>query len=154
MIHTTLCYIEKDGCYLMLHRIKKKEDLNRGKWVGIGGKLEAGETKEECLLREVKEETSLTLSEYRYCGEVHFIHNIYPPEIMHLYHATDYEGEISDCNEGVLAWQPISKLDSLPMWEGDKIFFSLLRKNIPPFKLILEYQDDELVSNRLEELKA
>ena len=105
MKNTTLCYIEEDGAYLLLHRTKKKNDVNEGKWIGIGGKLEEGESAEECLLREVREETGLSLLDYRFVGSIHFEADEWPPELMHLYHATDFCGELlPDCDEGRLRW--------------------------------------------------
>ena len=134
----------------MLHRIKKHEDVNAGKWIGIGGKLEEGETPDDCLLREVREETGLTLTAYRFCGEVHFLNDIYPNELMYLYTASGFEGEIVECNEGVLHWVDIDKVSSLPMWEGDKVFFDLMKKTDRPFKLTLNYSGDELLSHNSE----
>jgi len=130
----------------MLHRIKKNEDVNAGKWIGIGGKLEEGETPEECLLREVREETGLLLIDYRFCGEVHFLNDVYPNELMYLYTASKFTGDITECNEGVLAWIDKDKVTSLPMWEGDKVFFELMEKENLPFKLVLNYSGDDLLS--------
>lgn len=142
---TTLCYIEKDGKYLMLHRIKKHEDMNGGKWIGVGGKLEEGETPEECLVREVLEETGLTLTKWRFCGEILFQSDKYGEETMYLYHATEFFGEICECDEGYLAWVDKDKLSSLPMWEGDRIFFEMMQEESEPFGLTLRYKGDELV---------
>ncbi|MBE6641676.1 MAG: 8-oxo-dGTP diphosphatase [Ruminococcaceae bacterium] len=146
MKKTTLCYIEKDGKYLMLHRVKKHEDVNAGKWIGIGGKIEDGETPEECLLREVKEETSLILTSYRFCGEIYFLNDVYPDELMYLYHADGFEGTVSECDEGELCWVDKNKVDSLPMWEGDKVFFDLMRRSKGPFELTLNYSGERLIS--------
>ena len=118
MKNTTLCYIERDGCYLLLHRVKKKNDLNHNKWVGIGGKFEETESPEECLLRETREETGLTLTSWRYCGIVTFVSDRWEGEYMHLFHADGFEGELIDCNEGVLEWIPKERFHSLPQWEG------------------------------------
>ncbi len=142
---TTLCYIEKDGCYLMLHRVTKKNDINHDKWIGVGGHFEGGESPEDCLLREVKEETGLTLTDYRFRGLVTFISDGDPAEYMCLYTATGFKGEIIDCDEGMLEWFPIDKIDSLELWEGDKIFFRLLRENAPFFSLKLTYKKGVLV---------
>ena len=148
MIHTTLCYIERNGAYLLLHRIKKKHDLNEGKWIGIGGKLEEGETVEECLLREVREETGLTLTEYRYAGRIRFESDTWPAEIMHLYHATGFSGElVPDCNEGRLAWIDKAEADSLPMWEGDRLFLTRMQEGGPFFHMILRYRGDSLTES-------
>ena len=145
MKNTTLCYIEKDGKYLMLHRIRKKNDENHDKWIGIGGKFEAGESPEDCVLREAKEETGLTLTSYRYRGIVTFVSDLYPTEYMHLFTATDYEGMIKeDCDEGVLDWIDKKELLQLPMWEGDRIFLNLLDRDVPFFSLKLVYQGDSL----------
>ncbi len=145
MRETTLCYIEKDNCYLLLHRIKKKNDVNQDKWVGVGGGLEVGETPEECLLREVKEETGLILTDYRYCGKIDFECDLFPPEIMHLYHAKGFSGEmLPDCPEGVPMWVKKSDYLSLPMWEGDRIFLKLIEEGAPFFTLSLSYIGDRL----------
>ncbi len=145
MRETTLCYIEKDNSYLLLHRIKKKNDVNKNKWIGIGGGLEAGESPEACLRREVMEETGLTLTDYRACGRIYFECPPYQPEVMHLYHAVGFSGELNDsCPEGVLAWVKKSDYLSLPMWEGDKIFLSLMEAMVPYFELSLIYSGDTL----------
>ncbi len=146
MINTTLCHIEKDGKYLMLHRIKKQNDLNRDKWVGIGGKFEDKESPEECLVREVFEETGLTLKSFRYCGIATFVSDKWPTEYMHLFHSDEFEGELCDCNEGELLWVPISDIYSLPIWQGDKIFLKLIEEKAPFFSLKLEYRGDELIN--------
>ncbi len=142
---TTLCYIEKDDKYLMMHRIKKKNDINQDKWIGVGGHFEEGESPEECLLREVKEETGLTLKSYRFRGIVTFLCDRWETEYMCLYTATDYEGELTDCDEGALEWVPKSEVEQLPIWEGDKVFFRLLREEAPFFSLKLRYEKDTLV---------
>ena len=144
MLNTTLCYIIRDGSMLMLYRNKKKQDLNQGKWVGIGGKFEAGESPEECLLREVKEESGLTLTQYRFRGIVTFVSDEWGTEYMHLFTGHAFTGELQPCSEGELRWIPEAELDLLPMWEGDKIFFDLLRRGEPFFSLKLVYQKDEL----------
>ena len=145
MKNTTLCYIEKDGCYLLLHRVKKAADVNGGKWVGVGGHFEEGETAEDCVLREVREETGLTLTDYRYAGRIRFDSDVWPSEIMHLYHATDFSGELlADCNEGNLAWIDKREALSLPMWEGDRLFLAKLEEGAPFFHMILRYVGDTL----------
>ncbi len=149
MKNTTLCYIEKDGCYLLLHRIKKENDLNKDKWVGIGGKFEENESPEECLLREAMEETGLTLTDYRYCGIVTFVSNQWEGEYMHLFHATGFHGELIDCNEGTLEWVDKEFFASLPQWEGDRIFLSLMEQRVPFFSLKLCYEGDRLVYSAL-----
>ena len=138
--NTTLCYIEKDGKYLMLHRNKKTHDENQGKWIGIGGKFEAFESPEDCVLREVREETGLTLTNMRYRGIVTFVSNEWESaEYMHLFTSDSFEGELTECAEGELAWIPISDLYSLPMWEGDRLFLDLLQTDTPFFSLKLVY---------------
>lgn len=142
---TTLCYIERDDKYLMLHRIKKENDINKDKWIGVGGHFYKDETPEECLLREVKEETGLTLTKWRFRGIVTFISDIWKTEYMFLYTATGYEGEITECNEGVLEWVEKGMIESLPIWEGDKIFLRLLDSDEGTFSLKLRYVGDTLV---------
>ena len=141
---TTLCYIENEGCYLMLHRIKKEQDENKDKWIGIGGKFEEGESPEECVLREAKEETGLTLTDYKYRGIVTFVSDVWPCEYMHLFTATGFVGELKDCDEGVLEWLPKDKLYGLPMWAGDRIFLELLDVGAPFFSLKLVYRGETL----------
>ncbi len=147
---TTLCYVEKDGQYLMLHRAGKKQDVNQDKWIGIGGHFEAGESPEECLLREAREETGLTLTSWRFRGIVTFIAEGWPPEYMCLYTADGFEGTVSECNEGALEWVPIDRLEELNLWEGDKIFLRLLAQEAPFFSLKLTYRGDELLSASLD----
>ena len=145
MRNTTLCYIEKDEKYLMLHRIKKENDLNHDKWVGVGGKFEDKESPEECVIRETFEETGLTLTDFDYRGIVTFVSDTWETEYMHLFIGKEYTGEIKECDEGILEWIPKSEVKNLPLWEGDKIFFDLLEKDTPFFSLKLEYKGDELV---------
>ncbi len=149
MKNTTLCYIEKDNCYLLLHRVKKENDLNKDKWIGIGGKFEENESPEECLLREAKEETGLTLTDYRYCGIVTFVSDKWEGEYMHLFHATGFHGELIDCDEGTLEWVDKDFFAKLPQWEGDKIFLSLMEQRVPFFSLKLCYEGDTLVYTAL-----
>ena len=124
MITTTLCYIEKDGKYLMLHRVKKHNDINEGKWIGVGGHAENQETPEECLVREVKEETGLTLTSYRFRGLVTFISNECEPELMCVFTADGFTGELIECDEGELAWVDKEEVPGLPTWEGDRVFLN------------------------------
>ena len=141
---TTLCYIEKDGCYLMLHRIKKKQDVNEGKWIGVGGHIEENESPDECILREVKEETGLTLQNCIPRGLVTFVSDTYEGEWMHLYTADEFEGALTECSEGVLKWVPKNEIEKLNLWQGDRIFLSLLTKDTPYFQLKLVYEADNL----------
>lgn len=149
MRNTTLCHIEKDGKYLMLHRIKKENDLNRDKWVGIGGKFEDKESPEECNAREVFEETGLMLKTCRYCGIVTFVSDKWETEYMHIFHSADFCGEVKDCDEGTLEWVDIPKIYTLPIWEGDKIFLRLIEQKAPFFSLKLVYEGDTLVESIL-----
>ena len=135
MLNTTLCYLERGDAYLMLHRIKKKDDLNRDKWIGIGGKCEEGESPEDCLLRECREETGL----------VTFVSDQAPTEYMHLFTAARWSGRQKECPEGDLAWIKKQELLSLPIWEGDKIFLRLLEEDRPFFSLKLQYRGEHLV---------
>ena len=141
---TTLCYVEKDDSYLMLHRVKKEKDVNKDKWIGIGGHFEQGESPEECLLREAREETGLTLTSWQFRGLVTFTQEGYGTEYMCLYTADGYEGSIKECSEGVLEWVPKSRISSLNLWEGDRIFLDLIKKNAPFFSLKLSYEGDHL----------
>lgn len=141
---TTLCYIEKDDKYLMLHRIKKERDINKDKWIGVGGHFEQGESPEECLLREVKEETGLTLTTWKFHGIVSFFSDKWHPEYMCLYTADDFEGELIECTEGTLEWVPKNQLDNLTLWTGDRIFFRLLEERSDFFSLKLCYEGDVL----------
>ena len=151
MFNTTLCYIEKDGAYLMIHRIKKKNDMNKDKWLGVGGKLEEGESPFDCARREIKEETGLTVDRLRYHGIITFVSDLYGTEYMHLFSATEYEGEINyDCDEGRLEWVKKEEISTLPIWEGDKIFFKLMESEERFFSLTLRYEGDRLASHTLE----
>lgn len=145
MKNTTLCYIEKDNCYLMLHRIKKENDENRDKWIGVGGKFEAEESPEDCLLREVKEETGLALKSYQLRGIVTFVSDEWGTEYMHLFTADEYEGELHACDEGELVWVPKDKIEGLKLWEGDKVFLRLLEESKEFFSLKLRYEGEKLV---------
>lgn len=148
MRETTLCYIEQNSQYLMLHRVKKEHDPNEGKWIGVGGKLEEGETKEECLIREVREETGLLLENYEYRAKIYFYSDQYEDEIMYLYTASEYTGEQIECNEGELVWIDKSDVMKLNLWEGDRIFLEkLLEDQREPFELKLYYEGDRLVKH-------
>lgn len=141
---TTLCYIEKDGAYLMLHRTKKENDQSHDKWLGVGGKFEPDESPEECMLREVKEETGLTLTKYAFRGIVTFVSDEWETEYMHLFTATGYEGEIGFCNEGTLEWIPKEEVPNLNLWEGDKLFLKRLNESRDFFSLKVVYSGDRL----------
>ena len=146
---TTLCYIEKDDKYLMLHRVKKENDLNHDKWVGVGGKFEPDETPEECVLREVREETGLTLTKYQFRAILTFLSDEWETEYIHLYTASEFTGTLLECDEGNLEWIPKSEIDKLKLWEGDKIFFKLLRETEDFFSLKLRYEGEKLVETKL-----
>lgn len=147
---TTLCYIEKEEKYLMLHRVKKYHDINAGKWIGVGGHVENGETPEECLLREVKEETGLTLTAYRLRGLVTFLSDVCEPELMCVFTADAFDGELIECDEGELAWVEKSDVLGLPTWEGDRVFLErLLSGDERFFSIKLRYEGDRLVEKKI-----
>ena len=147
---TTLCYIEKEGKYLMLHRVKKHHDINAGKWIGVGGHVENGETPEECLLREVKEETGLRLTSYRLHGLVTFLSDVCEPELMCVFTADAFDGEMIECDEGELAWVEKSDVLALPTWEGDRVFLErLLSGDDRFFSIKLRYEGDKLVEKKI-----
>ena len=149
MLNTTLCYLERGDQYLMLHRIKKKNDLNHDKWIGVGGKFLDGETPEECALRETREETGLTLTAWRYRGIVTFLSDTWEGEYMHLFTATDWTGEQIVCDELDLQWIEKQALRGLPLWQGDRIFLDLLESNAPFFSLKLRYEGERLAEAAL-----
>lgn len=147
---TTLCYIEKEGKYLMLHRVKKHHDINAGKWIGVGGHVENGETPEECLLREVKEETGIVLTAYRLRGLVTFLSDACEPELMCVFTADAFDGELIECDEGELAWVEKSDVLGLPTWEGDRVFLErLLSGDERFFSIKLRYEGDRLVEKKV-----
>ena len=153
MRNTTLCYLENDrGEYLMLHRVKKQHDVNQDKWIGVGGKFEENESPDECLLREVREETGLTLTDYRFRGVVTFLTDGgWEGEYMYLFTARCWKGELdSACAEGELEWVSKDRVLQLPIWEGDKIFLELLAREYPVFLLTLEYAGDRLIRAELD----
>ena len=150
MFQTTLCYLERDGKWLMLHRVKKENDLNEGKWVGIGGKFEEGESPEDCLIREVKEETGFKVRSWNYRGIITFVSDKWGTEYMHLFHSDDFTGEMHPCDEGEAEWVDINRVLDLNLWEGDRIFLKyLLDKKSPSFSLQLFYRGVDLVSSVL-----
>ena len=148
MILSTLCYIERNiegkGQYLMLHRVKKENDCNRDKWIGVGGKFQEGESPEECLLREVREETGLTLTSWRFRGLVTFVSDQWPTEYMHLFTADSFTGTMGRCDEGDLEWVDLDRVEQLPLWAGDHLFLKLLASEAPFFSLKLRYEGETL----------
>ena len=149
MLHTTICYLSVNGRTLMIHRIKKKNDVNHDKWIGIGGKFEHGESPEECILREFAEETGLTPTGLCYRGIITFLSEDWC-EYMHLFTATGYEGWLRECDEGALEWVPDDRLTDLPIWEGDKVFLRLLAERERFFSLKLVYEGERLVRATLD----
>ena len=144
--NSSLIYLENEaGEYLMLHRVKKKNDINHDKWIGVGGGFEYGESPEECALRETFEETGLTLTDYRLRGIVTFDCEGQETLYMYLFTASAWTGELSECSEGDLEWVPKEKVYSLPIWEGDKIFFRLLEEGRPFFSLKLSYDAKDVL---------
>lgn len=156
MKNTTLCYLEKEDALLMLHRVKKENDENAGKWIGVGGHLEEGESPFDCAVREIYEETGLAAARMRYRGVVTFVSDVYETEQMHLFTVDDFVGEDAyplyagketdtpDCREGNLAWVKREDVATLPLWEGDRVFLSLLAAEEPFFSLKLVYTGDVL----------
>ena len=147
---TSLCYIEKDGCYLVLHRTKKEYDENGDKWIGVGGKFEPGESPLECVLREVKEETGLTMTNPRFRGIVTFVSDEWGTEYMHLFTCTEFTGTLTDCDEGELVWLPKDELLTKKMWAGDRLFLKALDERTDFFSLKLRYHGEELIESKFE----
>ena len=148
MIDSTLCYLCRGDEVLMMHRTRKKNDMNHDKWIAVGGRFEPGEGPEECAMREVKEETGLTMTDPCYRGVVTFISDVYETERMHLFTCEHWTGEMTDCDEGELVWLPKAQINALPMWEGDRIFHRLLAEGAPFFNLELVYSGEKLLSAR------
>lgn len=146
---TTLCYLKRGGDYLMLHRTKKEHDQNRDKWLAPGGKFKPGESPEDCMKREVLEETGFTVREWRYAGVVTFVSDVWECEMMHIFECTEWGGRERVCDEGDLEWISESEVCKLAAWEGDKIFFRLLQKNGPFFSLKFNYEGERLVRAEL-----
>ena len=146
MLYSTLCYIERGDQWLLMHRVKKEHDANRDKWIGLGGKFLDGESPEECVLREVQEESGLRLTRYRYRGIVTFVSDRWETEYMHLFTADGFEGTPGPCDEGELAWISKAEFAALPQWEGDRIFLRLLEEDAPFFSLKLCYTGEHLDS--------
>ena len=151
MILSTLCYIEKDKDYLMLHRTKKKNDINKDKWLGIGGKFEDGESPEECIIREVKEETGLTLNTYKLRCIVTYVSTNWETEYMYVFTSNDFTGELMECNEGDLQWVRKDRVTKLNTWEGDKIFIEKIQKDNNFFTVKFNYDGDKLIKYDLKE---
>ena len=149
MKNSSLCYIEKDGAYLMMHRTKKEVDENAGKWIGIGGGFEEGETPDECAAREIKEETGLTVKSLLYRGIVTFVSDEWGTEYMHLFTCDSFEGELTECDEGELAWVDKTALNGLSLWEGDRVFLELLENDAPFFSLKLVYKGEKLIEAKI-----
>lgn len=145
MINSTICYIEKDGKYLMLHRTKKEKDINKEKWIGVGGKFEDRESPEECIVREVKEETGLTINSYKLRCIVTYISTGWETEYMYVFTSDDFSGELIECNEGDLEWVDKNKIFDLNIWEGDKIFLDKIQKDDTFFTMKFEYDGDKLL---------
>ena len=145
MKNSSLCYLERDGQYLMLHRTKKKNDANGGKWIGVGGSFEEGESPDECAAREIFEETGLTVRRLEYRGIVTFVSDEWETEYMHLFTSSEFDGSVRDCDEGDLAWVPKKDVFALELWEGDRVFLKLIDDDAPFFSLKLVYEKDKLV---------
>lgn len=151
MIFSSLCYIEKDEKYLMLHRTKKNNDINENKWIGIGGKFEVGESPEECIIREVKEETGLTLNSYKFRGIITYISKTWETEYVCLFTSDNFSGKLIECNEGDLKWIDKKEVLNLKTWEGDKIFINKIQKDDKFFTVKFEYDGDTLLKYDLKE---
>ena len=144
MKNTTVCYLERGTQYLLLHRTKKENDENAGKWIGVGGKCEENESPEDCMLREVREETGLSVTQHRLRGVITFVSDAWEGQYMYLFTASKWHGALTDCDEGELAWVERTDMLHLPLWEGDRIFLALLAEKRPFFSLKLVYQGDSL----------
>lgn len=151
MIFSSLCYIEKDEKYLMLHRTKKNNDINENKWIGIGGKFEVGESPEECIIREVKEETGFTLNSYKFRGIITYISKTWETEYVCLFTSDNFSGKLIECNEGDLKWIDKKEVLNLKTWEGDKIFINKIQKDDKFFTIKFEYDGDTLLKYDLKE---
>lgn len=148
---TTICYLEKDDSYLMLHRVKKEKDINKDKWIGIGGHIETGESPDECIVRETMEETGLTLNSYALRGLITFVSDCYGVVYMFLYTSDNFSGVMNtQCSEGDLEWIKKDRIFDLPLWEGDKVFFHLLKTRKDFFSLKLVYEGENLVQCTLD----
>ena len=146
---STICYIRKGDACLMLHRTKKEHDVNEGKWIGVGGKLKSGESPEECICREVREETGFTLLGYKLRGIITFSSEGWEDELIFVYTADEFTGRLTDCDEGELKWIPLNEIMSLNLWEGDRIFLKLLMEDSPMFSIKLSYCGDDLIGRKI-----
>ena len=146
VILSTMAYIEKDGKYLMLHRTKKQHDLNKDKYLAVGGRLEKDESPDQCIFREVKEETGLTMVDFKFRGVVTFVSQGYITEYMFIYTCDSFVGKLTECNEGDLYWIPKENVPSLPMWAGDRFFLEKIQNGESSFSMRVSYLGDELVS--------
>ena len=144
MKNTTVCYLERGTQYLLLHRTKKQNDENAGKWIGVGGKCKENESPEDCMLREVREETGLSVTQHRLRGVITFVSDAWEGQYMYLFTASKWHGALTDCDEGELAWVERTDMLHLLLWEGDRIFLALLAEERPFFSLKLVYQGDSL----------
>ena len=144
MKNTTVCYLERGTQYLLLQRTKKENDENAGKWIGVGGKCKENESPEDCMLREVREETGLSVTQHRLRGVITFVSDAWEGQYMYLFTASKWHGALTDCDEGELAWVERTDMLHLLLWEGDRIFLALLAEERPFFSLKLVYQGDSL----------
>ena len=149
MFVSTLCYLEKEDKYLMLLRNKKKHDVNEGKWIGVGGKCEKGESPEECVIRETFEETGIKLESLKMRGVLTFSSEGWEDEYIFVYTSDKFSGTITDCNEGELRWIDKDKIMDLNLWDGDRIFLKIMLESDEFFSIKLSYKGDEIVDQKL-----
>lgn len=149
MVVSTLCYLEKDNKYLMLLRNKKEKDVNEGKWIGVGGKCEKGESPEECVIRETFEETGIKLESLKMRGVMTFASEGWEDEYIFVYTSDKFSGHITECNEGELAWIDKDKIMDLNLWNGDRIFLDIMINSDKLFSIKLSYKGDDIVDKQL-----